>query len=173
MRRVNVVFSVGLVLMLIGCSSIPKPITSNSTLLVVNSIRTGERAAKISIQDFFLVFENGTIKRINMAREDNITLISDFESGQVATKALRVRLSDSAMSASGENCLDYPLRIETTVAAGSYAIFPVIISYYGKTKSEDQNEIGMNFSMVDSTDIKKIQHALDRLGIPNQMLRTE
>ena len=164
-RIVNEVGLVVLILSVAACSSVPTPETSNSALLVVNAVSSGELANDIGIIGLYLVFEDGTMERINTARPDNITLISDMESGKVVTKAVRVSLKAGTVSSTGKKYIDYPLRIETTLTGGAYTIFPVIINYEGIKNEERQYTIRIGFSNIDSANLKKIEDALEAKGV--------
>lgn len=172
-RKVNAIVLICFAFILFSCRSVPAPNTGENALLVVNSIRTGERAGEIGIADFYLTFEDGSAKRINMGLFDNITLISDFVPGQVKTKYLRVRLGAGTISATGKQYFDYPLRIELTLRAGHYTVFPVIIAYHGEKSSEEKSQVGVDFAMANSKDMRKIEHSLKSMGVHDNWIKLE
>jgi hypothetical protein len=170
--KVNVAVLTILTLLLAACSSIPKPGSQDSTLLVVHSTKEIQTSGGAGL-DFWLYMEDGTRYQIRFPSSDGFTFIKDIAPGTAESTMLRAALKSGIKTQGPHRYFDYPLRVETRLVAGSYTIFPVTIVYRVVMTAQRHYEFDIDFGQIGSAEMREIVNRLEGMGIADDWSRTD
>ena len=163
--KVKAVILIPLVVLLFTvCSSIPKPSSPDSTLLVI-PVTKDQVQTDLGGLEFWLYLEDGSKHRVDFSGSENLAFITGLEAGKLETRFLRANLDPRYSSSSGKRNWDYPLRVSSEVIPGRYTILPVIFVYREVKEREANISFSIDFVKITPQDRSRILYKLEEMGI--------